>query len=483
MTYPNLPFPNHTWRISHHQGVLNPTVLQGFLFAASTYQESDDPAQEINNYVISNNLVPPNIRNDSKQADVWRDYQQLLSELGLMFPTKGRDRIRLTQAGLAFLDGGIGFKDLMTIQAFRWQYPNGHNRNRPANDSGVGNFALQQMEAGILIKPAILVWQVLDALRNSGHEAVLSPIEIERFLVPARSNRDADLVTEAVLHGRRGKTIFQGKQTKQRRNSSDWVSRLNQTHAFQILDGGELSLSGYSQDNDSELRGILNKLLAPHTFWVCPQDNMQATSWYLWYGTLDSDRYPLPTDVVPRDFGSSPEPEDDFELSSSREVKLKPYEWQASAGHSRFKAGTNISAVYSADLSNSAHRLHDAMVRLIAETCRNKNAAVHSDPATVDLLVQHSGQEILIEVKSATSQNIARKVRGALGQVTYYDYLRSKQCNVPRRKAVALTLNVAESHWCKDFVSDYLDIDLIVLREGRLFVYSQDKSVQGLLGS
>jgi hypothetical protein len=480
-SYPQLPFATHTWRISHHQGVLNPRLLQGLLFAASTYQNSYDPTQEINNYIVSNNLVPPNIRKDSKQADAWRDYQQLPSELGLIFSTRDRNRIQLTQAGLAYLDGGIGFTDLMTIQAFRWQYPNGHNTTKSAKASGGENFASQQIAAGILLKPAILVWHVLAGLEKQQAEASLSAAEIQHFLIPAKSNQDADLVVAAIIHARNSRARLGGSKERQRRHALEWMKRLNQTHAFGLRADHRLALSRFSIEQQDSLYQVMEELLRPESFWVESSQEQAGISWYLWYGSLDTRPYPLSGEVEHEDFGSDPEPED-LDKLDCKIISLRAYEWSSEVKPLASSENSTISSVYSAELSNSAHRLHDSMVRLIAERCERRKAAVFFDPDTVDLLIQHDGRELIIEVKSATSVNFVKKLRGALGQVLQYDYLRSRQVSTTRRKGIALTIDIAAAHWSKEFIADYMDMDLIGLQSGALAVHSNDPFTNDLLG-
>ena len=98
-------------------GVIDPKNLYQILLAAATYSDSSDPAQLINEYCIVNDLWTPNIREDSGQPDAWRDYQQVLSELGLIFSTKILRRITLTPLGLAYLDKTLDFTDVMSQQA------------------------------------------------------------------------------------------------------------------------------------------------------------------------------------------------------------------------------------------------------------------------------------------------------------------------------------------------------------------------------
>ncbi|HEX5235727.1 MAG TPA: hypothetical protein VFW25_10400 [Silvibacterium sp.] len=454
--------------------------------AASIYQDSRDPSSEINHYLVTNKIVPPNIRSDSRQSDVWRDYQQVLSELGLITSTRGRNRIGFTPIGLAFLDGAIGFTDLITRQALRAQYPNGHHTNLTAGagrSSVDGSFAEQQARTGIIIKPGILVWQVLDGLIEAGAESSLSATEIERFLIPCRTNQEAALAIAAILAFRAGSRPVQASLQSKRRNASDWTKLLGRTHVFALRRDSRLVLSVFSRANRGEIRRELIDLLRPEKFWL-PTADSSSNSWYSWFGELDTDVYPISEEERPgtAEYAGGKEPEEDN--STEDAIILRPFglidEEHIEESYPR---GEDISSVYSADLSNSAHRLHDSMVRLIAKRCITKQASVFEDPRTVDLLVLHRGIELLIEVKSANALNLVKKVRTAVGQVLHYDYLRSLQSSSRRRRVVALTIDVPREHWAKRFMCDYLAMDLLSLRQGELNVYTDDAIAASFFGT
>ena len=474
--YPQLPFPNYSWRLSQHTGVVNENLLHELLLAASLHMGSDDPAHDINNYLVTNRVLPPNIRTDSGQTDVWRDYQQVLSESGLIFSTRLPGPIRFTAAGLAYLDKTSSFKDILTIQAFRWQYPNGHNTQRGSGDTSAPSFAEQQMAAGVLIKPAVVVWQVLQSLEREGSSAKLSAAEIENFLMPARTHNDTGLVVAALLAHRRGSGRLP-RDDNRRRRASDWIVRLSRTHTFQRGADKAVSFSRYSAQNQDEIAEIMRRLSQGDQWWIPPQDGPADESWYQWYGTLDATQYPIPTAESETDINADLYEPDDVEQSASA-MRLVTYQ---SNDRERQRTGATITSTYSTDISESAHRLHDTMVRLIADRCLSKGAAIFIDPRTVDLLVQYSGIELLLEVKSATSANYVRKLRGGLGQVLQYDYLRSKESHTPRRKALAVTIDIPDSHWSTDFVANYLDMDLVSLRSGALHTHSTNPIVTRLL--
>jgi hypothetical protein len=321
--YPALPFENHTWRISHHTGVIDPNILQSLLFAASTYQDSRDPAAEITNYIVNNELVPPNIRRDSGQPDVWRDYQQILTELGLIFPTRSGPGIRLTTMGLAFLDGSISFKDLITTQAFKMQYPNGHHRNRSAGDPSTSRFSVQQRLHGILVRPAVLLWQVLLELRKKNSTDGLSAAEIDHLIMPARTNNEVDAIARAIVLSR-STTARRFPMRKQRRNALDWIKLLSMTAPFTLSSRNRLELSEYSIQHESLLEKKMLALLKPSSFYLS-SENEDIEDWYLWYGSIDASPYPVPEEDD-ASYPRGPEPNESSDTSEAREIHLSVFQ-------------------------------------------------------------------------------------------------------------------------------------------------------------
>jgi len=73
--------------------------------------------------MIESNILTSNLRDDV--PDAWRDYQQLLAELGLIYSTKISPTLYLTNLAHMFLAGELGFSELVGMQALRYQYPNG----------------------------------------------------------------------------------------------------------------------------------------------------------------------------------------------------------------------------------------------------------------------------------------------------------------------------------------------------------------------
>ena len=231
--FPTPPYDGFTWPITQHMGVITPANLYHILWAASAYGSTNDPASNITNYVITNNLFTPNIRSDSGQPDAWRDYQQVLSELGLIVSTQVIQRITPTPIGLGYLDGSLSFSELMTFQAFRYQYPNGHkfaiaNSLRSSLTEsgivGVPNLVDLHTVTGVQIRPAVLVWRLIRCLAGNEEEPFLSVDEIQRFLMRCSTHEDTADCAGALISARRGRTdSFKNAQRPSQRSRLDFI--------------------------------------------------------------------------------------------------------------------------------------------------------------------------------------------------------------------------------------------------------------------
>jgi hypothetical protein len=122
--YPALPYPGYTWQITQHEIGLDPAIIYGLLSCASYFEGQANAGSKITELMVNADLLTPNIRHG--KADAWRDYQQILPEIGLMVSTRLQKNITITSAGYMYISGAIGFSELILIQALRLQYPNGH---------------------------------------------------------------------------------------------------------------------------------------------------------------------------------------------------------------------------------------------------------------------------------------------------------------------------------------------------------------------
>ena len=497
--FPDLPHPGYSWRITHHMGRVTPEHLYHILWAANRFSRNADPAADINTYLIANQQWTANVREDSGQPDAWRDYQQSISELGLMYSQEVLPDITPTPLGLALLDGSMGFSEIMTLQALRMQYPNGHHvmmstrqRNELAGTAyaNVGSFAELQALAGVMIRPAVLAWRVLRRLAELRSAPELTVTEFESYLMRCSTNGDFAACAAAIDTARRGGTTLARLGKQQRRNTQDWIRFLVLTSIFSVADERRpvLTLSGFGAQHVAELDEICTALENPATFWqpgtVSQADRLR---WYSQFGGLDLTVPELPAIEAVGDeheFVGGPE-EDDLRGGFEDGVtggRIELREFQGIRLPAPVPRNLTIQSVYGADLSSRAHRLHDQMVLLIAETCRVKGAAVFEDPGSVDLLVQHQQREFIVEVKSVTPRNFIARLRYALGQVLHYDFLRAPVSQLPRRKVIAFAAQIPSTSWSVGFVNDYLDMDLLTLEAGALRIHSLSPAAIQLFG-
>lgn len=483
--YPDFPYPGYTWHLTHHMGVLSERNLYNILWAALTYAGSRDPSAEINNYIIANNLVTKNVRRDSGQPDAWRDYQQMLSELGLIFSKQVIKKITLTPLGLAYLDKALDFSEVLTLQAFRYQYPNGHNVVIVKDGLGrritgtpyetATSLVELQTITGVNIQPGILIWRILRGLQQQGAENRLSVDEIQAYAMRCSTNSYSTAAVESIINFRSGRGVIELPKWS-RRNAQDWIKFLIKTPIFEGSTGTKAYLR-ISEDgilNAEQIDVMCLGIEEDSTRWLPGKlDKEDRRRWYAWYGAVNLNISPIPLAQEPA------EPEDDEDMlmesdSTGTQISLRRFEDSSLfLNKTDPKNRTTIESSYSANLSLSQHRLHDLMVVLIADACRAKGALVWDDPKTVDLLVRYQEVEFIIEVKTVTPRNFVNRIRYALGQILYYDYLRSGQSTAPRRKVIAIAANVADTSWCIPFLNGYMDIDLLSMRSNVLHVHSQ----------
>lgn len=487
--FPDLPYPGYSWRVTHHMGMVTPRHLYHLLWAANQFGRNRDQAVDINNYLISNELWTPNIREDSGQPEGWRDYQQALSELALIYSVRVLPQITLTPIGLQYLDGSLSFSEIMTLQALRFQYPNGqHTQLSPQQKAAiaatpyanVSSFLELQSISGVKIRPAVFVWRVLQSLEQRGGAGEISQDEIERYLMRCSTNSDAQACANAITAARRGGLQYARLGERERRNAADWIKFLDKTLIFAVTaqDDAVLTRSGYGIQHAAEIDQICGILEAPATFWQAAiYSKEERLQWFAHFGGVDLTIPGLPLDEAQQtvaDFAFGEEKEDErgsFGAGiTGGEIRLR--EFRDSLITASNSANATISSVYSAELANSSRRLHDRMVSLIAHTCKAKGAKVYYDPASVDLLVQHRKREFIIEVKSVTPRNFVSRLRYALGQVLHYDYKRASMSTLPRRRVLALAAQIPDDSWSVDFLNGYMDTDLLTLDLGNLRLHS-----------
>lgn len=82
-----LPYPGYNWQLTQHMGMVDSASLSALLEAADLFKGTPDFSQCVSSYMANLSMFSENIRSDSGHSDTWRDYQQILSELGLIVST------------------------------------------------------------------------------------------------------------------------------------------------------------------------------------------------------------------------------------------------------------------------------------------------------------------------------------------------------------------------------------------------------------
>ena len=188
--YPNVPYEGLTWPITQHAGVLSKASLDGLLSACIQCLGQKADASAINSYLVSNEILTANYRADSNQIDAWRDYQQILSEFGLLYSTRLSPEIRLTPVAFAYLDNKLNYDELITLQVMRYQYPNGNKSQlSPSLKSSFGtgfrfsSFTEMQAYHKILVHPAAIAWSVIYDMWELNEMPMLTIDEMQSYVI------------------------------------------------------------------------------------------------------------------------------------------------------------------------------------------------------------------------------------------------------------------------------------------------------------
>lgn len=205
------PYPGFSWSISHHiEPATNSRTMFELLQAAYVFANEDRYQDKITDQIISQGLLTANVREDAGKPQLWRDYQQVLPELGLIASTRFTDGIIVTPVGMMWLDGALGYSEMITTQCLKYQYPNGHKQGISTTQKNL--LAEQRIPipktrteldvmTGVLIKPAVLILRILVELHtdNSPHQ-YLTTNECLAALVPAKKTMIGRLPIQTCLH-------------------------------------------------------------------------------------------------------------------------------------------------------------------------------------------------------------------------------------------------------------------------------------------
>jgi len=293
--YPEIPYQGLSWPMTQHAGVISHDVFDGLLNACLLCNGQEIDSRRINSYLVDNGILTPNVRSDSNQVDAWRDYQQILSEFGLIYSTRVSRTMKLTPIALAYLAGRITYSELMTLQIMRYQYPNGHKSQLSQSliesygrEFTFESFTEMQAANNILLRPGVVVWKVLYELWQQNERAILTIDEMQTFVVRCIRHDDIKTCVEYIRSSRHGEQCLEPLR-RARRNMADWMKILNQTPLFSMSsDGSSISLSGFSIRNRDIVLNFCNSLSSTSSFWQYVEDNYKE-NWFDYYGDFDNN--------------------------------------------------------------------------------------------------------------------------------------------------------------------------------------------------
>lgn len=499
----SLPYPGHTWSFTQHAVGLDSKTLYDFLKCAAPFEGQTDKKYRagITNVMLALNILTPNIRGDV--PDAWRDYQQILAELGLIYSTTISKELFLTEIGHLYLAGEIGFSELIGIQALRYQYPNGQKSTiqsrlrKVLNDDGITvpeTLTELQVNNGILLKPGTLILRILIELYKSGETCSLTASECQTFLIPCKQNSDWHFALAGILSSRstkNGTSINTNRHS--RRNIQDWFKFLSKSDILDLDDNGSITLSTYSFLNIPNIELCCHDQENISSFWI-PQgyDIQGRKSWFNWFGSLNGDaqqiiRTDISTDIeyIEKNYisGSIDNEQDEFEISNTTEINLQELDINSLVRSRDFNFSSDFNKLVE-NLKKGAEKrhaktvLHDAIIKRLAESFLTQGAKVESDSKTIDLFAAWpSGETAIFEVKTVTRKSLQNRLRLAIGQIEEYSYRRKLITSEDADKVIVVNTIIEDSAWQKNLLIDHLGIGLICSTNIEYKAYAPDKCV------
>jgi hypothetical protein len=461
-------------------GRVNPRVIFALLNAAYRFRHNPNYRQLINQALVSEGILTPNIRSDSEQVEAWRDYQQILSELGLIYSTKYIKQPHLTSIGLMYIDGTIGYSEIFSTQILSYQYPNGH---KTEISSILKNELLQKginipnnrieldTNSGVLIKPGVLILQVLLELHRQGNASNLDTTECLLALVPTKNNREWEDAYSRLTEVRQGR-ITSKADTRRLRDVQEWFQFLGQSD-FVIKDRNRLSLSSIALEEIDQLQEILNFHTDTATFWIPTGSNNleNALDWYGFFGNPSIEsQWITPDELRSQNYITDNYPDAELldeidsplETIKTAEISLRSFLPNIPGNLGNMNSEVNIgNIVRGRTRLRDKTRQHQEILARLAMILTELSYNLADDPNSVDLLAEKDGIETIFEVKTINRKNFLPRIRLGVGQLSEYRYRRQLQTQSRPNSILVLSNTVQLPNWTSDYLSSDVKIGLL----------------------
>lgn len=449
-------------------GRVNSREVLALLESAYRFRYYTNYRSLVNQALVSEGIFTSNVRSDSGQVDAWRDYQQILPDLGLIYSTRYIKQPQLTLMGLMYVDGTISYSELFSTQVLAYQYPNGHKTNiSPAVkeellQAGIdipSNRMQLDVDSGILIKPGVLILQVLIELYRQGYSPTLNTRECLLSLVPTICNSDWQEAYTRLLQLRQTNETS-GADKRRLRDVQEWFHFLGQSD-FAVKEGNKILLSPIALAEIEQLQAILDFHTEPETFWIPPSsvEFENALSWYGFFGNPNIEsQWITPDELRSQESVNYP----NRELLD--EINLRPF-------------SPNIPEVINLDdevntenivrgrmrLRNKT-RQHQEIIAMLAKRLVELSYNVSDDPNSVDLLAEKNGSEAIFEIKTINRRNFQPRIRLGVGQLSEYRYRRQLQTTVRPSSILVLSSTPQFPAWTSDYFSSDVNMGLLCLQ-------------------
>ncbi|HKR05453.1 MAG TPA: hypothetical protein VJY62_12535 [Bacteroidia bacterium] len=478
----DFPYPGFSWSITQHVApATNVRTLFEFLKAAHFFSASPNYQRAITDYMIKQNLLTANVRKDQGEPQLWRDYQQILPELGLIVSTRFTKKIIVTPMGLLWLDGAIGYSEMMTTQCVNFQYPNGHKQDiSPSLRKSISNLkhipdnrvALDSIH-GVLIKPAVLILRVLLQLFRKQDLTGLSVEETVVALMPTKRNDEWDLAIERLFEYRKDSNVK--TDSRRKRHTQEWFRLLGLTDLFRLSKSKinqRILLSPFALNNLELVERFCEYHEQAENFWLPESDNdiQLALSWFEHYGAPNIERqWTLEIPEHTPNYIAKNYPEGVFDMEDEKQFEFGNSDISLNELREINEVGKRVN-VEAIDLEkikegiekrHEKTKLHDRIVNVIAEKMSSLDYQVWEDRQSVDLLAAKHKKEIIFEVKTVNKNNISRHIRLGVGQLLEYRYRREIQVTQKPKGLLVLSSKYTFPRWMIKYFETDINLGLI----------------------
>lgn len=506
MPITELPYPGFSWSLSQHTGpVTDPTIMYELLLAASVYADDPDYREKITQHFVDNRLLTPNYRRDAGRAQMWRDYQQVLPELGLIVSTKFTAGITVTPVGLMWLDGLIGYSELITTQCLGYQYPNGHKQDislavqRALTSASIqipNNRVVLDSLHGVQIKPAVLMLRILlELVSRNDANPTLNTAECAAALLPIKVNRDWPLGLRNITELRSGG--IPPTDSRSRRHIAEWFRLLTHADLFEVDGNRRLSLSDVAHADLDGLNRLCEYHEDPNSFWVPETDDKSqlALSWFAFFGSPDIDsQWLIPTEQVSEEYIETNYPKE-AKVTAMEDIAPGPLTWSGTINPQAFSTEQQEAAVSQPGVVDpqrvaegigrwrESSRLHDRIVRLVAERLDQNSFMTAEDPNSVDIIATKDNAETILEVKTVTRRNIQSRVRLGVGQLSEYRFRRETQNSARPSGILVLSSTEDFPEWIINYFEQDIRLGLVSMQRAAVFKAHTHGAMENLLAA